>query len=68
MLGDAGTGALAKTSGAKGVHVFVPIDDHAPMEDAAAPVRVSFYPGACEDGSPSLPTTGTIKVTFSNMP
>jgi hypothetical protein len=39
-----------------------------PMEDAAAPVRVSFYLGACEDGSPSLPTTGTIKVTFSNMP
>ena len=31
---------------------------------AAAPVGVSFYPGACEDGTPSTPTTGTVKVTF----
>ncbi len=31
---------------------------------AAAPVRVSFYPGTCEDGTPSTPTTGTIKITF----
>ncbi|OBK25949.1 ATP-dependent DNA ligase [Mycobacterium asiaticum] len=32
------TGAV-KTSGAKGVHVFVPIDDHAPVEDVAAATR-----------------------------
>jgi hypothetical protein len=31
-------------------------------------VRVSFYAGVCDDGSPSFPTTGTIKITFSNMP
>jgi hypothetical protein len=39
-----------------------------PMASPAAPVRVSFYPGTCPDATPSLPTTGTIKVTFSNMP
>lgn len=32
-----------------------------------APVRVSFYNGACGDGTPSIVTAGTIKVTFSNM-
>lgn len=39
------------------------------LEGAGAPVRISFYPGTCADGSGvSFPTTGTITVTFSNMP
>lgn len=33
-----------------------------------AELGVSLYPGVCEDGSPSVVTTGTIKLTFSNMP
>ena len=39
-----------------------------PLASAAAPLRVVFYPGTCSDATPSLPTTGTITVTFSNMP
>jgi len=35
-LVDVGLEGAVKTSGAKGVHVFVPIDDQAPLEDAAA--------------------------------
>ena len=32
-------------------------------------VDISLYPGVCSDASgPSVVTTGTIKVTFSNMP
>lgn len=39
------------------------------LEGGTAPVRISFYPGTCQDGSGvSLPTTGTITVTFSNLP
>ena len=39
-----------------------------PLELESAPVGVSLYPGACADGTPSIVTTGTIKVTFSNLP
>ena len=35
---------------------------------ASAPLRVSFYNGACDDGTPSIVTQGTITVTFSNIP
>ena len=38
------------------------------LQGGATPVRVSFYPGACEDGSPSLPTTGKVTVLFSAKP
>ena len=38
-LADVGLAGAVKTSGAKGVHVFVPIDAQAPMEDAAAATR-----------------------------
>ena len=38
-LADAGLAGAVKTSGAKGVHIFVPVDDGAPMEDAAAATR-----------------------------
>lgn len=39
-----------------------------PLENGTAPVRVSFYPGVCANGTPSIPTTGTIRVTFSTTP
>jgi bifunctional non-homologous end joining protein LigD len=38
-LADLGLAGALKTSGAKGVHVFVPIDDQARPEDSAAAVR-----------------------------
>ncbi len=38
-LRDCGLAGAVKTSGAKGVHVFVPIDDHAPVDDVAAATR-----------------------------
>jgi DNA ligase D-like protein (predicted polymerase) len=38
-LADCGLAGGVKTSGAKGVHVFVPIDDHAPVDDVAAATR-----------------------------
>jgi DNA ligase D len=38
-LEDCGLVGLVKTSGAKGIHVFVPIDDHAPVDDVAAATR-----------------------------
>ena len=38
-LADCGLAGAVKTSGAKGVHVFVPIDDHAPVDDVAAATR-----------------------------
>lgn len=38
-LTDSGLTGAVKTSGAKGVHVFVPIDDHAPVDDVAAATR-----------------------------
>ena len=38
-LADVGLDGAVKTSGAKGVHVFVPIDDRVAPEDAAAATR-----------------------------
>ena len=38
-LTDVGLEGTVKTSGAKGVHVFVPIDEEASLEDAAAATR-----------------------------
>ena len=39
------------------------------MSTPGAPVDISLYMGVCSDASgPSIATTGTIKVTFSNMP
>lgn len=38
-LADCGLAGAVKTSGAKGVHVFVPVDGSAPVEDVAAATR-----------------------------
>lgn len=38
-LCDVGLSGAVKTSGAKGVHVFVPIDEHVSSEDASAATR-----------------------------
>jgi DNA ligase D len=58
-LADLGlTGAL-KTSGAKGVHVFVPIDADAPPEDSAAAVRA--IAARVERLDPSIATTAFVK-------
>jgi DNA primase len=38
-LSDSGLAGAVKTSGAKGFHVFVPIDDAAPVDDVATATR-----------------------------
>jgi DNA ligase D-like protein (predicted polymerase) len=38
-LADCGLAGAVKTSGAKGIHVFVPIDGSAPVDDVAAATR-----------------------------
>ena len=43
-------------------------EDPVKLEGGTTPVRVSFYPGLCADRTPSIPTTGTIRVTFSSTP
>jgi bifunctional non-homologous end joining protein LigD len=58
-LADVGLGASVKTSGAKGVHVFVPIDDKASSEDAAAATRAIAARAARLD--PAVATTAFMK-------
>jgi DNA ligase D len=58
-LADLGLEGAVKTSGAKGVHVFVPIDAHAPPEDAAAATRA--IAARAERLDPELATTVFIK-------
>jgi len=58
-LGDVGLSGALKTSGAKGVHVFVPIDDALPPEDAAAALRA--LAARVERLDPAVATTAFIK-------
>jgi DNA ligase D len=58
-LSDVGLEGAPKTSGAKGVHVFVPIDDSASWEDAAAATRA--IAARAEQLDPDLATTAFIK-------
>jgi len=58
-LTDAGLAGAVKTSGAKGVHVFVPIDDTVSIEDAAAATRA--IAARAEKIDPSVATTAYIK-------
>jgi DNA ligase D len=58
-LADVGLEGAVKTSGAKGVHVFVPIDEHASIEDAAAATRAIAARAAALD--PDVATTAFMK-------
>jgi DNA ligase D len=58
-LADVGLEGAVKTSGAKGVHVFVPIDDQAPPEDSAAATRA--IAARAERLDPEIATTAFIK-------
>jgi DNA ligase D-like protein (predicted polymerase) len=57
-LADSGLAGAVKTSGAKGVHVFAPIDDHAPVDDVAAATRA--LAARAEALDPTLATTAFI--------
>ena len=59
VLTAAGLSGAVKTSGAKGVHVYVPIDDQATLEDAAAATRA--IAGRAERLDPRLATTAFMK-------
>jgi bifunctional non-homologous end joining protein LigD len=54
-LTDAGLTGVAKTSGAKGLHVFVPVDTNAPIDDVAAVTRA--IAARAERLDPDLATT-----------
>jgi bifunctional non-homologous end joining protein LigD len=58
-LADAGLEGAVKTSGAKGVHVFVPIDEHTPLEDVAAATRA--IAARVERLDPEVATTAFMK-------
>jgi bifunctional non-homologous end joining protein LigD len=58
-LAGAGLEGALKTSGAKGVHVFVPIDDEVPPDDAAAVTRA--IAARAEALDPAIATTAFMK-------
>ena len=58
-LAEAGLVGAAKTSGAKGVHVFVPIDAEATIEDVAAATRA--IAARAERFNPTLVTTAYVR-------
>ncbi|HET6954540.1 MAG TPA: non-homologous end-joining DNA ligase [Acidimicrobiales bacterium] len=58
-LADAGLEGAVKTSGAKGVHVFVPVADEVPPEDAAAATRA--LAARAERLDPGIATTAFMK-------
>ena len=57
-LTDSGLDGAVKTSGAKGVHVFVPIDDAAAVDDVAAATRA--LAARAEALDPEIATTAFI--------
>jgi DNA ligase D len=59
VLADVGLEGAVKTSGAKGVHVFVPVDDATPPEDSAAATRA--IAARAERLDPQLATTVFVK-------
>jgi bifunctional non-homologous end joining protein LigD len=59
VLDDCGLGSAVKTSGAKGVHVFVPIDAAVAPEDAAAATRAIAQ--RAERLDPGTTTTAFVK-------
>jgi bifunctional non-homologous end joining protein LigD len=58
-LADAGLEGAVKTSGAKGVHVFVPVDETATFDDVAAATRALAV--RAERLDPALATTAFIR-------
>src|SRR5215207_7077469 len=58
-LADLGLEGAVKTSGAKGVHVFVPVDDQATLEDSAAATRA--IAARAERLDPAIATTAFMK-------
>jgi bifunctional non-homologous end joining protein LigD len=59
VLAEAGLAGVVKTSGAKGLHVFVPIDETATVEDMAAATRA--IAARAERLDPDLATTAFVK-------
>jgi bifunctional non-homologous end joining protein LigD len=59
VLADAGLEGAVKTSGAKGIHVFVPIDDEWSIEDAAAATRA--VAARVEHLDPEVATTAFVR-------
>jgi bifunctional non-homologous end joining protein LigD len=59
VLDDLGLAGVVKTSGAKGVHVFIPVTAHATMEDAAAATRA--VAARAERLDPHVATTAFMK-------
>jgi DNA ligase D len=59
VLADAGMAGAVKTSGAKGLHVFVPLEEDATMEEGAAATRAIAARGERLD--PALATTAYLK-------
>jgi DNA primase len=57
-LASAGLEGAVKTSGAKGVHIFVPVDDQTPIDELAGATRALAARTAALD--PSLATTAFI--------
>ncbi|KRE33533.1 ATP-dependent DNA ligase [Mycobacterium sp. Soil538] len=57
-LQDAGLAGAVKTSGSRGLHIFVPIDDSAPVDDVAAATRA--LAARAEALDPSIATTAFI--------
>jgi bifunctional non-homologous end joining protein LigD len=58
-LADVELEGAVKTSGAKGVHVFVPIDDQPPLDDSAAAARA--IAARAERLDPDVATTAFMK-------
>jgi DNA primase len=59
VLGDAGLQGAVKTSGAKGLHIFVPIDLEVPPQDSAAATRA--IAARAESLDPDIATTAFMK-------
>lgn len=57
-LSDCGLEGAVKTSGSRGVHIFVPIDDSAPVEDVAGATRA--LAARAEALDPAIATTAFI--------
>ena len=59
VLADAGLDGAVKTSGAKGIHVFVPLTDEVTIEDVAAATRA--LAARAERLDPELATTAFVR-------